>query len=135
MTELVLNLSKSGFRSISTRTSAAFQRFSYPASKTEIYIVGIILITLQILDGLLTGIGVSKFGAYAEANILIRTLILQWGPIAALVIVKSLAIAIVLILCHLASKINWVTSALKGVIALYLCAAIIPWTAILILRA
>lgn len=135
MTELVLNISKSSFRSLSERSSGVFKRFSTPASKKEILIIGAILIVLQILDGFFTVIGVAKYGPTAEANVLIRYLIHQFGNVTALISIKIVAIGIVVTLCHLAPKVHWVPSALKGVIALYLFAAIIPWTAILLLNA
>ncbi|MCO6430223.1 MAG: hypothetical protein J5J00_05130 [Deltaproteobacteria bacterium] len=135
MTELVLNLSRAGFNSLSTSASGFFERIHTPARTRDIIWIGILLVALQVLDGLLTGIGVMRFGTEIEANPLIRSLMEQWGHINALVAVKLCAIVIVGILCRLAIKVGWVTFALQGVILLYLAAAIVPWTAILLFRA
>lgn len=103
---------------------------SNPISK-EILILGAMLIVLQFLDGLLTAMGINVFGISAEGNPMIRYFMSQFGHIPALIIVKSLAIAIVCYLCSLSNQILWISGAMKGMICIYLCAAIIPWSAIL----
>ena len=135
MTDLVLNISRFGYRSILRPSSAIYRNFTKPASKNEILIIGIALIIIQILDGVFTAIGVARFGSSVEANVFIRTLIEQWGSFSALLLVKTLAVGVVITLCSLSSRVPWVVPALKGVIILYLCAAIIPWSAILIMHA
>ncbi|MCB0318410.1 MAG: hypothetical protein KDD56_06610 [Bdellovibrionales bacterium] len=98
----------------------------------EILILSLILIVLQITDGVLTGIGISHFGLQAEGNLLIRTLMQSFGYIEALVLVKFFAILVICGLCFLSSMITWIKTAMRAIIAIYLIAAIIPWTSILI---
>ena len=86
---------------------------------------------LQVLDGVLTSIGISRFGVNAEGNILLRSLMLQIGHVTALFMVKTTAIAIVGILAVVSREVAWVRSALGFVALLYLVVAIIPWTYIL----
>ncbi len=100
--------------------------------KREVIILGIILSTLQILDGVLTTLGVNSFGTEAEGNIMLRSLMELIGHVPALILAKALAIIVVAILCSLSTKINWVGRAFKVVIGIYLMAAIIPWTMILL---
>ncbi len=102
-----------------------------PEVSREIKILGLLLIAIQVLDGLLTAAGVLNWGTAAEGNYLIRTLMDSIGLVPALIVVKSLAILIVLTLCGLSSRISWVGSALKTVIAIYLVAAIVPWALLL----
>ena len=99
---------------------------------TEIIVLGVILAALQILDGILTGIGMSQYGTAMEGNILLRSLMSVIGYIPALVIVKGASIALIALLCHQATKISWLKPAFYGVIALYVVAAVVPWTYILI---
>ena len=98
----------------------------------EIFVLGGILIFLQILDGLLTGVGISQFGIQAEGNILIRSLMDHLGYIPALIAVKGIAIGVICGLCALAGLVAWLATAMRAVIVVYLAAAIIPWTSILI---
>jgi hypothetical protein len=122
------------FNSLAGAVSGSYRRvsqsLSIPSSK-EIYLTGLILSLLQIADGVLTAIGIFKFGVHAEGNPLLKSLMIAIGPVEALIVVKMIAIIVIATLCLLASQITWVTKALKGMIILYICAAIIPWTAIL----
>lgn len=131
MTELVLNISKFGYRSLSTTTSQAIRKINAPAKLQDIICLGIILTLIQILDGMMTAEGVARYGTGIEANLFIRNLMEQWGYVNALIAVKTAGVLIVALLCYLALSVNWVTTALRGVIVLYVLAAIIPWTAIL----
>lgn len=98
----------------------------------EVIIVALILAVLQVLDGVLTGIGVYQFGVSMEGNILLRSLMESIGAIPALVLAKVVAICVVISLAFLSSVVVWVNTALRAMVALYLIAAIIPWSAILI---
>jgi hypothetical protein len=96
--------------------------------------IGVTLAFLQILDGLLTAIGVSHFGLGAEANLFIRYMMVQIGPFAALFILKAIAIVIVALLGRLALAVNWLPNAMRLMVVLYLACAIVPWSAILITK-
>jgi uncharacterized membrane protein len=120
MTELVANIS----RSLGLETSR-------PLTLSQPAVLGLILIVLQIADGVLTGFGMSFFGTQMEGNVLLRTLMHEIGVAPALVLVKSLAIAVVIVLVQLSSQVKWLPMALKGVIGLYMLAAVIPWSVIL----
>ncbi len=98
---------------------------------SEILVLGITLAVLQILDGLLTGIGMAQFGVHMEGNALLRTLMNHVGYIPALVIVKTVALGVIAGLCTCAPKIRWLKHAFQGIIALYVVAAILPWSVIL----
>jgi len=99
---------------------------------TDIIALGFILATLQILDGILTGIGMAHYGTSMEGNILLRSLMTIIGYIPALFVVKSASIALIVVLCHQTTKIRWLKPALYGVMALYVIGAVVPWTYILV---
>jgi hypothetical protein len=98
---------------------------------SEMAALGIALAVLQILDGFLTGFGMAHFGVHMEGNALLRTLMNHVGYIPALVIVKAIALGVIFGLCTCAPKIRWLKRAFQGIIALYVVAAILPWSVIL----
>jgi hypothetical protein len=87
---------------------------------------------LQILDGVLTGIGMAQYGTSMEGNLLLRSLMTTIGYIPALLLVKGGSVALIALLCHQTTKISWLKPALYGVGALYVVAAVVPWTYILV---
>lgn len=127
MSELVLTL-----KNFQGSSRAATVGSSAETISTEILVLGLILATLQVIDGILTGIGVMHFGTSIEGNAVIRNLMEIIGAGYALVIVKVIALGVVALLCKMSTKISWLGLAMKGVIALYLCAAVLPWSYILL---
>ena len=87
---------------------------------------------MQIGDGILTGMGISFFGTGAEGNLLLRGLMHIFGPYAALMATKTLAIGVVIGLCFMSAKVRWLPTAFRLIIGVYLCAAILPWSYILL---
>lgn len=134
MTEACAQVLNQPFYSVEIYRLAASKERSIAAKRlptSEVLTLGAVLIILQILDGVFTGIGVSHFGLDAEGNPFIHSLMSQLGYIPALVMAKSMAIGIIVYLCALSNLIHWIKNALRGMIGVYLCAAIIPWSAIL----
>ncbi|MDC0357345.1 DUF5658 family protein [Oligoflexia bacterium] len=137
MAQAAENIIRSGYAKIyqfPTAISASYERLGVRTPAKEVIILGIVLAVLQILDGILTGIGIYHFGTSAEGNLVLKSLMDQIGYAPALILIKSLAILIVAALCYLSSIVAWLKSALKAVIFIYLGAAIIPWTAIIVTR-
>ncbi|RIL08292.1 MAG: hypothetical protein DCC75_09275 [Proteobacteria bacterium] len=108
---------------------AVSEEFSF-----EIIFLTAAMCLLQILDGMLTAIGVGHLGTEAEGNALLRYAMEEIGHINALFLIKGLAICVVLSLAYLSLKVGWVTKALRFMVVLYLLVAIIPWTAIIFLQ-
>lgn len=92
----------------------------------------LILIVLQVLDGLLTGIGVGRMGLHAEGNPLIRELMMQFGAAPVLLIIKMTAIIIILTLAKKSREVQWIHGAMGMISCFYLAAAIAPWTYLLL---
>jgi hypothetical protein len=92
-----------------------------------------LLVLIQILDGILTHRGLSLYGGIGgEGNGLLRYAMSMYGVIPALVMAKGMAVSLIFALCSIAHRINWIENAFKGLIALYLIFAILPWTGILL---
>lgn len=102
------------------------------ALPTDVIVLGLILASLQVLDGFLTGIGMYWYGTSMEGNVLLRGLMGVIGYIPALIIVKTASIGLIAVLCTQATKISWLKPAFYGVIALYVLGAVVPWTYILV---
>ncbi len=100
----------------------------------EIAVLGALLALVQVLDGILTALGVQTLGLNAEGNVLLRHLMHQIGCIPTLALTKALALVIVCMLCWLATRVKWLPKVFRGVIVLYLLLAIVPWSVILILH-
>lgn len=97
----------------------------------RIILLGAILITLQIMDGLLTATGVHTYGVSVEGNPLLRQSMEIFGTIPALIVTKLICVCLVIGLCFQAARVRWVSMALHGVAALYAVCAVIPWSIIL----
>ena len=116
-----------------TQTAVATARLSLvtgglEASQREVLILGLLLASLQLLDGVLTGIGMATFGTAMEGNALLRSLMHAIGYVPALILVKGASIGIISFLCSQAARVAWLKYAMRGVAALYIACAILPWT-------
>jgi len=132
MGQVVLNITRPHYGGISDtlgKPHKVLRKVKIPSK--EMIILGAILALLQVSDGILTAIGIDMFGISAEGNFFLRSLMEQWGAIPALVTAKLFAIAVIFVLCMLSQIVSWIPKAMKGVIAVYLFAAVIPWTFIL----
>ena len=98
----------------------------------EAIVLGVVLVVVQVCDGVLTGIGVHHYGIEQEANPLLRSLMYQFGFIAVLTGVKLFSAAVTVALVALSGIIPWVIAAMRTVVVIYVAAALIPWSAILI---
>ncbi len=110
----------------------SFQTIRRSAPGREIVMLGLILGILQILDGLMTGLGVSLFGTAAEGNPLLRCLMENCGVAPTLYTAKTMAILCVYLICRLSIKVSWAQTALRGLVGIYLLFAVSPWFRILI---
>jgi hypothetical protein len=97
-----------------------------PPSRALIYFA-IFLVSLQILDGMLTSIGMARFGIHSEGNPLLKNLMIRFSPDQALVAVKTLAVLMVVTLSVVANRMKWVRDIIGVLSCIYLFAAIIPW--------
>ena len=108
--------------------SAVATRHPYLAhiSRDTVYLC-LVLVALQLFDGLLTARGVMILGIESEGNLIIRNLMYLLGVAPALVLVKTVAITIVVALGLISESVTWLCGALRGLAVVYLGAAVIPW--------
>ena len=97
-------------------------------------VAGIVLSLLQAADGILTSMGINRFGMSMEGNPLLRTVMEHFGHIPTLAVLKTIAIFVIFGLIFASAKIPWVKSALGAVSFVYFFAAILPWTYILFFK-
>jgi hypothetical protein len=95
---------------------------------------GSALIAFQAIDGVLTSLGINRAGIQAEANPMIRSLMLELGHIPALAVTKTIAICLILFLISLSLKRRWIEHVLIALSCIYFIGAIIPWTYLLFFR-
>jgi Domain of unknown function (DUF5658) len=111
------------------------RRFTIRSHRTtasaELAVLGLLIVFLQILDGVLTGLGMAQFGTGMEGNPMLRGLMDAVGFLPAIAVVKGIAIATVTGLCLYADRVWWLRRAFRGVIAVYLIFAIVPWMTLL----
>lgn len=122
---VVADLNSSGVVDV-WRQENACKDFEIPCKQTLFF--GTLLIFLQAADGILTSMGVSRFGTMAEGNPLLRVLMEQFGAVEVLAVAKLMAIFCVLQLMKAALKLSWVKSVMGGIACFYTVVAVIPWT-------
>lgn len=132
MAQSITGTSKIGLAAFFGLDTVSAARLGISAPSREVIFLGVCLALLQVLDGILTAIGVQQFGTTAEGNFLIKTMMDQLGCVPALLLIKTIAIGVILCLCYLSHVVTWLETAMKGIIVVYIGAAIIPWSFILI---
>jgi len=108
--------------------------FEFEPPSRDIICAGALLASMQVFDGYLTSRGINHFGVKAEANFLIRELMHIMGPDSALIVVKSLAIIVVVLLTALARRQRSLKGIINALCAIYMMMAIIPWVYLLVTR-
>ena len=104
------------------------------AQAQKAFYLGLLLCILQAADGVLTSVGISRFGVAMEGNPFLRHMMLEFGHVPTLGFVKLLAIMIVISLAFFARKLPWINNAMGAISAVYVFAAIVPWTYILFVK-
>lgn len=94
--------------------------------------VAAVLILCQIADGVMTSIGLNRYGLHLEGNPALRAGMVAVGVVPALALAKSAAIAIIIWLRLLGDRVPWVGEALALLSLIYVSAAIIPWSCIIL---
>ncbi len=98
-----------------------------PQPSREVFYFGAFLASLQIVDGILTSIGIRKFGISGEGNPILRMAMSVFTPDQAIVLGKLLAILIVVGLTIAAKRTRFIRDMIGFLSCFYLVAAIIPW--------
>lgn len=100
---------------------------SFPVVDEGTRLLGLSLCWLQIFDGFLTWIGITRYGIGFEGNPFLQRLMLNFGAEPTLVGTKLFAIAAIVFVCIFSRNAKWVKSGLVMTNAIYLILAVIPW--------
>ncbi len=111
-----------------TRKPTILIRVGRQSLSRKAFFIGLALAFCQIMDGLLTYIGLSLFGVQMEGNDLLRNLMHFYGMAPALFAVKFIALAIAVLLAFQAHRRKWMRPLLVGVVGFYLVLAVFPWS-------
>lgn len=114
------------------RESETTPAFAWLQSERSLYILGSFLILLQVADAYLTALGIYHFGMQAEGNLLLRGLMEHLGYIPALALAKGFAVVVIFGLGLMSRRVDWLPCAFLVLIGVYLSAAIIPWSYLLV---
>lgn len=100
----------------------------------EALLLGSLLVLLQLIDGVLTAIGIFRFGVSIEGNPVLRHFMIEYGHIPTLAVLKLFAVLVVCLLINASRRLRWVPGALGLVSLIYIITAVIPWTYILFIQ-
>jgi tRNA A-37 threonylcarbamoyl transferase component Bud32 len=104
------------------------------APSRDFIFLGVFLASLQVFDGMLTSMGLTRFGTHAEGNPMMRFLIEHIGAHQALVTVKVMAVVLVAFLTVLAKRAKWIKDLIGVLSCIYLFAAVLPWIYLLFVK-
>lgn len=107
-------------------------RLSHQSFDSDIILLAMLLISVQVIDGFFTGIGVHLHGIAAEGNPILRSLMHSVGPVPTLIASKTATIGMTIFLAIMTKEIPWLKAALKWTLGFYLFAAVIPWSMIIL---
>lgn len=93
--------------------------------------LGLLLIGLQVLDGILTYVGVNLYGNNMEGNYFLHVLMESYGAKPVLFLSKLLVVGVILALTGLAHKRKWIRPFILLLCFVYLMCAVIPWVFII----
>ena len=95
------------------------------------FMLGALLAIFQLLDGLLTYIGVKIFGVAIEGNSFLQILMRAYGAFPALFVSKIIALGLVFMLTGYAHRRKWIRPVIAVLCLIYLAFAVIPWVYII----
>jgi hypothetical protein len=90
--------------------------------------LGLLLAFFEVLDGLLTYVGLSLFGMEREGNAFLQNMMRAYGFSPVLFVSKIAALLIVLFLTGYAHRRKWVRPLIAAMCCAYLVFAVLPWT-------
>lgn len=90
-------------------------------------ILGVALITCQVLDGILTYLGLTFMGVQMEGNSFLRELMHAYGMAPTLFAAKTGAIVLAMVLMLRAHTRKWLRPIIFLLVVVYLTLAVVPW--------
>ena len=108
--------------------------FEVEPPSRDVYYFGLFLVSLQIMDGVLTSKGMLRYGTFAEGNPILRQLMESFTPAQTLFMVKAFAIMAVVLITLIARRSHAVRDMIGALSCIYLFVAILPWAYLLLLK-
>lgn len=93
--------------------------------------VGLFLAICQLLDGMLTYLGLSLFGIEMEGNRILAFMMKTWGSFPVLFVSKIMALILVGFLTVYSHKRRWFRPIIVALALLYIVLAVLPWIYVL----
>jgi hypothetical protein len=115
---------------VERRSTVLIKVGSKSISKRALQLGGL-LVGLQILDGVLTYIGVTLYGNMMEGNYFLHVLMESYGAKPVLFFSKLLVVGVIFVLTGLAHKRKWIRPFILLLCVVYLMCAVIPWVFII----
>lgn len=112
------------------RQTVLLQVGRWSLSRKAVFL-GAALAICQVLDGLLTYVGISLLGVHMEGNAFLRELMHAYGQAPVLFFTKLFSLILIIILTFEAHRRKWLRPYLLFIVILYLCLAVIPWVMII----
>jgi uncharacterized membrane protein len=94
-------------------------------------LLGLTLAFCQVLDGLLTYLGLRLLGVEMEGNNFLRELMHAYGMVPILFVAKSSAIFLAGILMFNAHRRKWIRPIILFLAVIYMALAVVPWVVVI----
>lgn len=94
-------------------------------------LLGLALAGCQLLDGILTYVGLRLMGVNMEGNAFLRELMHAYGMVPTLFIVKIMAVLLAGLLMFHAHKRKWIRPIIMLLVIVYLALAVVPWVTVI----
>lgn len=117
-----------------TRRPTVLIRVGSLSFSKKAFLLGAALVICQLLDGLLTYLGLSLMGVHMEGNMFLRELMHVYGISPVLFVAKSLAVVLAVMLAFHAHRRRWIRPIIGALVFVYLGLAVVPWTHLIVNR-
>lgn len=117
-----------------TRRPTVLIRVGSLSFSKKAFLLGAALVICQLLDGLLTYLGLSLMGVHMEGNMFLRELMHVYGISPVLFVAKSLAVVLAVMLAFHAHRRRWIRPIIGALVFVYVGLAVVPWTTLIFHR-
>ena len=97
----------------------------------QAFLLGMILVILQVVDAVFTYVGLSHQGVQVSGNGIVSKLMEAYGFFPALLISKICALLMIVLITYFAHRRRWIRPLVLMLCAAYLTLVILPWLNIL----
>ncbi len=114
------------------RSPTVLIRVNRSSVSRNVLVMGGLLLACHVADGFLTFAGITTFGLTSEANPYVGRLMATHGVIPGIFIVKTVGVALTLLVMWLAHTRRWLRPFITMSVGAYLVLAVVPWLQILL---